>query len=166
MFTMLFLEKIKKISLNIATFGRLGRLGRVGGIIASVVAFPLIFSGKFIYEISPQFFWWMVAIFSAISFFVVFLANLYLPEEDSSRIIYDEVIGVLVAFIYVPLAWKIMVFGFILFHIINFLRPFLFCNFLGRKIENLPLGIGIFAGDLISGLVCNLFLQLMVWVMA
>ncbi len=162
---MKFLENIKEHCYKIATLGRIGRWW-FGGIIATIFAFPVIVLGKFIYEFSSTFFYWSTGITLIISFLIVWIATKHISTQYSANIVIDKVIGMCVAFFFVPLHWKMILFGFILFNVINFLRPILFRKSLGDNIEKLPLGVGIISGDIISGITSNLIMQLIIWVMS
>ena len=48
----------------------------------------------------------------------------------------------------------------------NLVRPFLFCKMLGEKVENLPAGLGVLAGDVVSGVITNLFLHVVALIIA
>lgn len=161
---MLIMNKIKEICFNVATFGKLGEWW-IGGFLSTVAAFPILFSGRLLYDVSPNLFWWSILVLFILSFVSIYLALNVISDEYPSVIVLDKVWGMIVAFAYIPLQWKLILFGFVLFHLINFLRPLLFCKTLGKKIDELPFHLGVIVGDLVSGLICNLFLQLIVWIM-
>jgi len=161
---MLIVNKIKEICFNVATFGKLGEWW-IGGFLATVIVFPSLFLGRFLYGYFPTIFYWLVFILVVFSFVSIYLALNIISDKYPSVIVLDKVWGMFVAFAYIPLQWKLMLVGFVLFHMINFLRPILFCKTLGKRIDELPFKLGIIVGDLISGLICNIFLQLIVWIM-
>lgn len=161
---MLILEKLKKISFDIATFGGLGDW-KSGGILASFLAFPILLLGKVLYNFIPTYFFWIISFLILLSFLVIFLALRFISDKYPSQIVLDKVIGMVITFVCVPLKWKLMLFGFIFFHALNFFRTFLFCKTLGEKMDDLPFGLGIIVGDIISGLMCNIVLHLIVWIM-
>jgi phosphatidylglycerophosphatase A len=162
---MLIFDKIKKLSFKIATVGGMGEW-RSGKLLASLFAFPILFLFKVFYGIAPNFLFWLILGLVFCSVLVVHFALSFVPGESSSPIVLDKVIGLMITFAFIPLKWKLMIFGFVLFHLINIFRPFLFCKTLGKNIEKLPGAIGIVAGDAISGIICNVFLQLIVWIMS
>ena len=161
---MFILKKLNEISFDIASLGKIGKWNG-GGILASSFAFPIILIGNILFDFSPAFFYWSLAVLAGISLLIIFLAvNFVAADRYPSDIVLDKVWGMIVTFAFVPLKWKLMIFGFVAFHIINFLRPFLFNKSLGERLEHLPFGVGIWAGDLVSGFFCNIFLQLIIWV--
>jgi phosphatidylglycerophosphatase A len=67
--------------------------------------------------------------------------------KDPQFVVIDEVAGQLVTLIAVPLAWKTLLVGLILFRVFDILKPFPI-----RRLERLPEGTGIVVDDLAAGL--------------
>jgi len=67
-------------------------------------------------------------------------------SKDPQFIVIDEVAGQLVALIAVPLAWKTLLAGLILFRVFDIWKPFPI-----RRLERLPEGTGIVVDDLGAG---------------
>jgi phosphatidylglycerophosphatase A len=81
-------------------------------------------------------------------------------EEDPSRIVIDEFVGILVTTMgHGPTIWNLTK-GFILFRAFDILKPYPI-----RKLERLPGGYGIVADDVLAGVFANvaLFLWGMLW---
>jgi phosphatidylglycerophosphatase A len=76
-------------------------------------------------------------------------------REDPGFVVIDEVAGQLIALIGVPLHWKYLVVGFILFRSFDIVKPFPL-----RRLENLPEGTGIMMDDVGAGLYALVLLQL------
>ena len=68
-------------------------------------------------------------------------------SKDPQFVVIDEVAGQLIALIAVPLAWKTLLAGFILFRVFDILKPPPV-----RQLERLPEGIGIVVDDVAAGL--------------
>jgi phosphatidylglycerophosphatase A len=66
--------------------------------------------------------------------------------KDPQFVVIDEVAGQLVALIAVPLAWKTLLGGLILFRVFDIWKPFPI-----RRLERLPEGTGIVVDDLGAG---------------
>ncbi|MFC1894466.1 phosphatidylglycerophosphatase A [Candidatus Dependentiae bacterium] len=162
---MVVLEKIKEYSYNIATIGGLGKW-KTGAFIASLLAFPLLIFDRFLYVCSASVFYWFIFLLVAASCLIIYFASNFVDHGYVDNIVWDKVIGLMLTFAYIPLKFRLMLFGFIIFHLINFLRPFILRKCLVQKINELPLGIEIISGDIISGFICNFFLQLIFWIMA
>lgn len=77
--------------------------------------------------------------------------------KDPGFVVIDEVAGQLIALIAVPLDWKYLLAGFILFRGFDITKPFPL-----RRLEALPEGIGIMMDDVGAGLYALLLLQ--IWI--
>lgn len=81
--------------------------------------------------------------------------------KDPGFVVIDEVAGQLIALIGVPLHWKYLVAGFILFRGFDITKPFPL-----RRLESLPEGTGIMMDDVGAGLYALLLLQIWIHLMA
>ena len=77
--------------------------------------------------------------------------------KDSSKVVIDEVAGMCVTLLFIPVQWKYLLVGLILFRFFDIAKPLLI-----RKTEKLPLGWGVMLDDLLAGLYSNLLLQVVV----
>jgi phosphatidylglycerophosphatase A len=75
--------------------------------------------------------------------------------EDPGFVVIDEVAGQMIALIAVPLHWKYMLAGFILFRSFDIVKPFPL-----RRLEELPGGTGIMMDDVGAGLYSLALLQI------
>ena len=76
-------------------------------------------------------------------------------EEDSSKIVVDEFLGMWLSFICLELnTWKVIN-GFIFFRFFDIYKP----QFI-RKIESIGGGLGIVGDDLLCGVVVNIILRI------
>jgi len=76
-------------------------------------------------------------------------------EEDPRIVVIDEVAGMMLSLLFLPVRWPVYLLGFFLFRFFDIFKPWLI-----RKAENLPGGWGIVADDLLAGLTTNLILRL------
>jgi phosphatidylglycerophosphatase A len=76
--------------------------------------------------------------------------------EDPQFVVIDEVAGQIIAFIAVPLSWKSLLAGFILFRGFDTVKPPP-----ARQLENLPDGFGIVFDDVAAGLYALAVMQLL-----
>ncbi|MCF7799514.1 phosphatidylglycerophosphatase A [Candidatus Babeliales bacterium] len=157
------LRRLEEYCYDIATLGKIG-YWPFGGIIASLFAFPVIIIGKLLHGFNITFFNWVTLLSIIFVFFIVWLASRFISEEFSQNIVIDKIVGLVVTFIYVPFYFKIAVFGFIIFNVINFSRRALNYRSLYRRTENLPFGLGIILGDVVSGIISNLIIHLVIWI--
>ncbi len=77
-------------------------------------------------------------------------------KHDPSHVVIDEVAGQWVTLLAVPLGWKPLLAGFILFRVFDILKPFPI-----RRLERLPEGTGIVVDDLGAGVYGLIVMQLL-----
>ncbi|MBZ5508975.1 MAG: phosphatidylglycerophosphatase A [Acidobacteriia bacterium] len=75
--------------------------------------------------------------------------------KDPGFVVIDEVAGQMIALIGVPVHWKYLVAGFILFRSFDIVKPFPL-----RRLESLPGGTGIMMDDVGAGLYALVLLQI------
>jgi phosphatidylglycerophosphatase A len=77
-------------------------------------------------------------------------------KGDPSQVVIDEVAGQMIAFIAVPLHWRCLLAGLILFRAFDITKPFPL-----RRLELLPEGTGIMLDDVGAGLYALAVMQLL-----
>ena len=78
--------------------------------------------------------------------------------HDSREIVIDEVSGYVVAMALLPLTWPYLLSAFVIFRLLDGLKPFPI-GWLDRRIGG---GLGVVTDDIFAGMVTNLVLQV-VW---
>lgn len=78
--------------------------------------------------------------------------------KDSSRVVIDEVTGMMVALVYVPEGIQYVLSGFLLFRFFDIVKPLFI-----RKTEQLPGGWGVMMDDVQAGVYANGILQLAIF---
>jgi phosphatidylglycerophosphatase A len=83
--------------------------------------------------------------------------------EDPGVVVVDEVFGMFITLIGLPLSPWVVVLGFLLFRGLDIVKPYP-----AAAMEHLPGGLGIMADDLVAGVYANLLLRvaLLVWPLA
>jgi len=96
-----------------------------------------------------------------ILFFIIFAvciadaAEKILKQNDPGCIVIDEIAGMMVTLIGLPVSPITLVSGFILFRILDILKPFPI-----RNIDKwIPGGLGVVADDVAAGIIANLLLR-------
>jgi phosphatidylglycerophosphatase A len=79
-----------------------------------------------------------------------------LGKGDPSQVVIDEVAGQMIALIGVPLNWRCLLAGLILFRVFDITKPFPV-----RRLERLPAGTGIMLDDVGAGLYALGVMQLL-----
>ncbi len=72
-------------------------------------------------------------------------------QHDPSRVTIDEFVGMLVAFIGLPMTWTSVVLVFVFYRILDVVKPFP-----ARQCEKIGGGLGIMADDVVAGIYANL----------
>ncbi len=138
---------------TIATFFGIGYIGKGSGTIAALVTCIFIYA-CITYNIYSN------GVALAVSLLVFIIGALSATqvekiwEKDSKRIVIDEVFGMLVSLLFLPVSLITIVIAFILFRFFDIVKP------LGiKKAELLPDGWGVMADDLVAGIYANIVLQ-------
>ena len=77
--------------------------------------------------------------------------------HDSSRIVIDEVAGMMIALLFVPVKIEYVIASLILFRFFDILKP------LGiKRMEKLPSGWGVMADDVLSGIYAFVVMQVVI----
>lgn len=72
-------------------------------------------------------------------------------RKDPSEVVIDEFVGMLVAFLWLPVTWQSVAAAFLLFRLFDILKPFP-----ANRCESLNRGWGIMSDDLVAGIYANL----------
>lgn len=69
-------------------------------------------------------------------------------NKDPQQAVVDEVIGQLIVFLFIPFttSWKFILLGFLLFRLFDIWKPYPI-----DSLQNLPVGIGVCADDILAG---------------
>ena len=77
--------------------------------------------------------------------------------KDSSRVVIDEVAGMCITLLLVPIRWQYVLIGLVLFRFFDIAKPLYI-----RKMEKLNGGWGVMMDDVLAGIYSNIVLQLIV----
>jgi phosphatidylglycerophosphatase A len=75
--------------------------------------------------------------------------------KDHNRVVIDEVAGMCITLLWVPVSPLNILLGLILFRIFDIAKPFFI-----KRLEHLPGGWGVMFDDVLAGIYANLILQL------
>ncbi|CAN5312302.1 phosphatidylglycerophosphatase A [soil metagenome] len=78
--------------------------------------------------------------------------------KDPSRVVIDEVSGMCISLLFLPVSVKYLLCALILFRFFDIVKPLFI-----RKMELLPGGWGIMADDVLAGIYTNIILSAVVW---
>jgi phosphatidylglycerophosphatase A len=88
-------------------------------------------------------------------------AEAYFGRTDPGQVVIDEVAGMLVTLLLIPVGWPGALVGFLLFRLSDIVKPFP-----ANRLEQLHGGVGIMADDIMAGVYANLVLRAGLWLWA
>ena len=100
----------------------------------------------------------------ALAILIVFAIGVYTAGQveagwgkDSYRVVIDEVAGMAVTLLAIPVTWQYVGIGLVLFRFFDIAKPLFI-----RKMEKLRGGWGVMMDDMLAGVYANLLLQIVV----
>lgn len=140
----------------ISTSLGIGYIGKGAGTVAAVfccICWYLVWAGNY----PPAILSLIITV--VIVFAGVWSSTMVVPiwGKDPQRVVIDEVAGMAVGLLFVPVNVKYLLCGLILFRFFDIVKPLFI-----RKMENLPGGWGIMMDDVLAGLYTNILLQAVV----
>lgn len=82
-------------------------------------------------------------------------AERHFAREDPGHVVIDEVVGMLVTLVALPVSWTGALIGFVLFRVFDVIKPWP-----ASRLEHLPGGTGIMADDIMAGVYAHLALRM------
>ena len=82
----------------------------------------------------------------------------YFGKTDPGHVVIDEVAGMLLTLLWLPVTWVGTLVGFLAFRVFDIIKPFP-----AGAAERLPRGWGVMADDLVAGVYAHLVVRLMAW---
>lgn len=128
--------------------------GTFGSLAAFVFYFPLLYLNSRLIYIAT------VVVISGIGIWAAGRAEKDSRIVDPSFVVIDEVAGQLITLFLVPFSWINVVAAFLLFRILDIIKPFP-----GRRAEHLPGGWGIMTDDIIAGVYGCLLIHLALYLL-
>jgi len=77
--------------------------------------------------------------------------------KDSSKVVIDEVAGMCLTLLFIPIKWQYVLIGLVLFRFFDIAKPLYI-----RRMEQLNGGWGVMLDDVLAGVYSNIVLQLIV----
>jgi phosphatidylglycerophosphatase A len=141
-----------------ATVFGIGYLGKGVGTIAAFFACICWYALFYNQGMPPVVF--SVLLTAAVTLLGVWSGNKVEPfwGKDHSRVVIDELAGMFISVLFVPVTTPYLFAGFILFRFFDITKPLLI-----RKLEALPGGWGVMADDVLAGIYANLILQVIIY---
>jgi len=156
-------EMLKKFFSTIISFG-LPHYLPLASLLGSLLAIPFIIGWRLVCDLMPP-----IAHGLLLAYIVVMVVALFfvarLPHDQQPRFVADKVAGLFVTFAWIPLAVRVMLVGFCLFHIIRVLLPLIMKKLLNIDCERFGLFVATVVYTVLSGAVANGIVRIMLWTM-
>jgi phosphatidylglycerophosphatase A len=85
-------------------------------------------------------------------------AEAYFGTTDPGQGVIDEVMGMLITLLFIPVGLSGAIAGFLIFRVFDVIKPYP-----ASRLEHLPGGTGMMADDAMAGVYANLALRLVMW---
>ena len=150
---------MRAFGLFVATAGYVGYFPIAPGTAGSAAGLVLLAAIRFFAgpELELGFFVGVVAL----GFWAAEVGERHANREDPGFVVVDEVAGMLLTMLWLPLTWVTALVGFLAFRFFDIVKPFP-----ARNAERLHGGIGIMADDLIAAVYAAVTVRLFVWILA
>ena len=141
-----------RLAVLLATVGYVGHFPIAPGTAGSAAALPLFFlvrmTGSVPLEVT------IILVLLAAGCWAGSVAEAHYARTDPGYVVLDEVVGMLVTLLFVPVSAKGAIVGFFLFRLFDIIKPFP-----ARQCERLHGGVGIMTDDVVAGIYGNLALR-------
>ena len=142
----------------LATGFYIGKLPFAPGMFGSLIGLPLCFALAGI-SLAPAVL--CTLLFISFAVYIADAAEKLLKRSDPGCIVIDEIAGMIVTLIGLPFSPITVVIGFVIFRILDILKPFPIRN-IDRRI---PGGLGVVADDVAAGIIANLLLRIIIQIL-
>jgi phosphatidylglycerophosphatase A len=88
------------------------------------------------------------------------VAERYFGGIDPGPIVIDEVVGMLITLLFVPVGWAGALLGFVLFRVFDVIKPYP-----AGRLERLHGGLGVMADDAMAAVYANVTLRVALWLL-
>ncbi|MBI4368210.1 MAG: phosphatidylglycerophosphatase A [Candidatus Omnitrophica bacterium] len=143
-----------KIAHWIATCGSIGHLKFAPGTFGSLTAIPFLLLG----HSRPVLLLALTVLILIISIWSSAEVSQASRQKDPSFVVVDELCGMMVSFLFMPLSLPVLMIGFVLFRFFDIVKPPPL-----RWLERFPKGFGIVLDDVGAGVYTNLILQILIY---
>ncbi len=141
-----------RLAKMIATFFYVGYLPFIPGTFGSAAGLALFL----FFKPGPVAQCVFLAVFLFLGFYFSGQAEKLFKIKDPKYIVIDEVTGMFLTLLFVPLDFKLLCIGFLLFRILDTVKPYP-----ADRLQNLPGSAGIMFDDIVAGIYANVILQVL-----
>jgi phosphatidylglycerophosphatase A len=138
---------VSNLAVILATVGGIGNVPVASGTFGSLVAVPLLPVLAALRDASLAGYAAVVLALVAVAIWSAGRAEEALGGHDHSRIVIDEVAGMVATGMFLPATWGAIGVGFVLFRLFDVVKPFP-AGFIDGRVEG---GFGVVGDDLVAG---------------
>ena len=134
---------MQRLALVIATCGYVGYVPLAPGTAGSAVALVLLWAVRFTASAAVEIA--VVAVLAAIGVWSAGVAERHVGRTDPGVVVIDEVVGMLITLLLLPLGVVSACVGFLVFRLLDIVKPWP-----SGRLESLPGGLGVMADDVMA----------------
>jgi len=123
------------------------------GTLGTLIAIPIYY---FLSTIPSPLYEITLIAFLFLSVWISENAEIFFGKKDDTRIVIDEMIGFLIAMLWVPKTTRFIIIGFFLFRFFDILKPFPIRG-LEKRLKG---GFGVVLDDVLAGVYANIILEI------
>lgn len=144
-----------KVHQIITSFLGIGFIQKGGGTVAAIIACIIWYFG--VAKLEPVL---IIVITIVVTIYGIWGGNKVerLWGKDSSKVVIDEVAGMMISLLFVPVTITNVLIALFLFRVFDITKPFFI-----RDLEKLPGGWGVMADDVLAGIYANILLQAIIY---
>lgn len=139
----------------IASFFGIGFIKKGGGTVASLIICILLYlSVLFDFYSNVQ-----LIIFSIVTLFIGIVVSNEAEKswgKDSNKIVIDEVLGMAIGLLFLPINLQTLIIGFVLFRFFDIAKPLYI-----KRLEKFGSGWGVMLDDVLAGIYTNVVIQIL-----
>ncbi len=143
---------MKRLAILLSTFGYVGYFPIAPGTAGSAAA--LVLYGLLRWLGLPAVDVAVIVVLSLAGVWAATVAEQHFGRTDPGHVVLDEVVGMLLTLLFVPVTWSGLLAGFLLFRAFDIVKPPP-----ARQMERLHGGLGIMADDIVAGIYGNIALR-------
>ncbi|MGD0946509.1 MAG: phosphatidylglycerophosphatase A [Candidatus Binatia bacterium] len=148
---------MRALILFLASAGYVGYIPVASGTFGSLVAIPMFWGFDALRATSVPLYVLTYLGSVAAACWIAGLAEIYLQEHDSHKIVIDEVVGYLAATLFFTPTWRHALAAFVIFRALDVIKPYP----AGYIDKHAPGGAGVVLDDVVSGIYSNLALRVL-----
>lgn len=143
-----------KLLLSSATMFGIGLIPMASGTVASLATLPIAWAMS---KLGPLIYMLITILLAPIGVWICQIYENQSQTHDSSAIVIDELVGMLITMTWLPWTWQSVVIGFVLFRGLDIFKPLI----IGKLDQKIPGGAGVMADDIAAGMIANIVLQIL-----